>query len=94
MTKKQLIAKIQNGLRANHLNIGEDTFNDCPIHKTIGKDEEILIETIYYNGCVCGHYVHGVWIGAIKLDYNEVSLENLKLIIENINQANDFLHDC
>jgi hypothetical protein len=91
MTKKQLIAKIQNDLRDNHLNIGEDTFLDFPIHKTLGKDEEILIETIYYNGCVCGHYVHGVCIGTIKLDYNEVSLENLKLILENINQANGFL---
>jgi hypothetical protein len=91
MTKKNLIAKIQNGLRANHLIIGEDTFLDCPIHKTLGKNEEILIETIYYNGCLCGHYAHGVWIGAIKLDYYEVSLENLKLILENINQANGFL---
>jgi hypothetical protein len=91
MTKKHLIAKIQNGLKANHLIIGEDTFNDCPIHKTLGNYETIFIETIYYNGCVCGHYGHGVWIGAIKLDYNEVSLENLKLILENIHQANGFL---
>jgi hypothetical protein len=92
MTKKKLIEKIKGSLQAT-LNIGQDTFNDCPIHKEISKDEQILIETINHISVSCTHYVHGIEINCFDIQFEEISKENLLLILENVEQANDFFNE-
>lgn len=93
MNKQRIITKIKNELSAHSLNIGEDTFQSCPIHKQISKNEEILIETIYSDGVEATYYVHGNAIDMIWLQFDEISNENLQLILENILEANSFLEN-
>jgi hypothetical protein len=93
MKKQQLISKIKYSLQAHSLNIGEDTFQDCPIHKTISKDEHILIETIYSDKVSCTHYVHGNDINTYFLEFEQISNTNLQLILDNVLEANEYFND-
>lgn len=91
MTKNQLIENIQNALQADFLNIGEDTFSEKPIHEKISKDEEVLIERIH-RGCVMSvRYKNGIEQNTKLLLFDEISMENLHLILDNVLQANEFL---
>lgn len=91
MTKQKIIQEIKNELSAYQLNIGEDTFQDCPIHKQISKDEVILIESIYSDKVCCTHYIHETAIDTLDLNFEQISKQNLQLILENVLEANEYL---
>lgn len=93
MEKTNLITQINDSLQIDNLRIGEDTFFEPLIHEKINDNEEILIETICFDGVECTHYVHGIEQNTIKIPFESVSNENLHLLLENIEQANSFLEN-
>jgi hypothetical protein len=61
--------------------IGENEF-DSPIYKKHNKDAEALIEVIYHNSVGIVEYVHGIEINSYKVLFEELSILQLKILLE------------